>query len=113
MLSELVVSLREFLLVHEPTLNPGDTARDIQRALARQSGSDRRIDLLRRLSARLVWNQHALEHGMAPPIGDATAEARECLTLMNGVGWRGPDGRRLDGCAESSSKVRFDRRQQI
>jgi hypothetical protein len=90
----LVISLREYLKVEEPRLNPGDTAKEIKRYVDTTLGAGRREDILRALARRLVGYQNDLERGAAS-IGDPATEAREVESLLHGLRLRARAGNRL------------------
>jgi hypothetical protein len=78
----LVVSLREYLMVEVPSLNPGDTAREIKRHFDTRLDGGRRAEALKALAERLVAYQDDLERGTRTSLTDPAAEAREIGSLL-------------------------------
>jgi hypothetical protein len=85
---DLVIALRSYLLAEIPSLNPGDTAKDIRRQVETMAGETHRVGVMKQLAARLVLYQTALERGEPAPVSDLVADARAIEMLISDLGWR-------------------------
>jgi hypothetical protein len=86
---DVVIALRSYLLAEVPSLNPGDTAREIHQHVETIAGDSHRLGVLKQLAARLVAYQSALERGVPVPVSDASADRRAIEILIRSLGWRG------------------------
>jgi hypothetical protein len=85
---EVVISLRNYLLAEVPSLNPGDTAKDIRRQIERVAGRTRRGEVLKQLAARLVTYQTALERGEPVAVADVSRDGEAIEVLVGSLRWQ-------------------------
>ena len=85
---DVVISLRNYLLAEIPSLNPGDTAKEIRRHVETMAGPRRRADVLKQLAVCLVTYQTALERGEPAPLPDPFADGQAIETLVGSLRWQ-------------------------
>jgi hypothetical protein len=85
----VVISLRDYLLAEVPSLNPGDTAKEIRRHIETlETAAPRRL-ILEQLAARLVVYQTGLETGEPVAAPDPAGDGDEIERLVSSLRWQG------------------------
>jgi hypothetical protein len=82
---DVVIALRNYLLAEVPSLNPGDTAREIRQRIETLQTTTSRAGVLKQLAARLVMYQTTLEIGA--PATDPILDADDIERLVGSLHW--------------------------
>jgi hypothetical protein len=85
---DVVISLRDYLLAEIPSLNPGDTAKEMRRRIETLAGPPRRSDVLKQLADCLVTYQTALERGEPAAVLEPSADGRAIESLVSSLRWQ-------------------------
>jgi hypothetical protein len=86
---DVVIALRDYLLAEVPSLNPGDTAKEIRRHIETLEAQTPRSDVLNQLAVRLVTYQTALERGEPAPMSDPSTDGDAIEKLVSSLRWQG------------------------